>query len=167
MKHFNIIYGYCKEANKSTIFEQLRQTGIVLKVKSIEGIHDYSVFAALVRSTVPYADWTMEGVHFVQTAIPTKPKQSNRILSTIPRLSRKKFASANLSPEEIQVYRQANRAYRKQKNREITLDNWRQHINKRAALSEVRAMLCQQPTSRLSFFLMRGQMPTPFSTAGY
>ncbi|QPL56572.1 hypothetical protein [Vibrio navarrensis] len=158
MTNLHIVYGFCEDRHKAILFEHLVQNTSILKIKTIGHVAEKAVFAALTCSLV---NPTVTGVHWIQTCIPNKKRTVNTSLMTGPALSRKKYHQYKLDNELIKQLQKCSRIYRKQRNLTLTEKNWRQHVNRKAALSEVECMF--MPTCKNSFFLAHNQQPTPYS----
>ncbi|EIO4564138.1 hypothetical protein LQM11_004790 [Vibrio parahaemolyticus] len=162
MSPLHIVYGYCKNRHKSTLFEYLVQTTSILKIKTIGHIADNAVFAALTYSLTPPC---MKNIHWLQSSIPNKKKATHTEMVERPALSRKECRKLELTNEQTQHYQRVRRAYRKQHNLVLTESNWRQHINRKEALSETEKGLRHLTKHSTTFFLARGQQLAPHSTS--
>ncbi|WP_045394980.1 hypothetical protein [Vibrio rotiferianus] len=160
MSTLHIAYGYCENAHKARLFEHLVQNTPTLRVKTIGHIANKAVFAILTHS---FKAPELEDVIWLNGSIPNKRKtvESSMTEFDLSTLSRNKCFKQDLTEVQINQLKKFRRTYRKQKNLMLTEKNWRQHINRKAAISEAeRALIPQQKTS---FFLSRGQQPTPYS----
>ncbi len=163
MSTLHIVYGFCKDRHKASLFEHLVQTTPILKIKTIGNSANKAVFAALTCSLTPPS---LEGVHWLQSSIPNKKKNSCTEMVERPALSRKECHKHELTDEEIKRFQRVRRAYRKQRNLTLTEKNWRQHINRKLALRHAENTLRGTlPKCDASFFLARGQQLTPYSTS--
>lgn len=73
MTHLHIVYGFCEDRHKAILFEHLVQNTPVLKIKTIGHVAEKAVFAALTYSVV---NPTVTGIHWIQSFIPNKKKNS-------------------------------------------------------------------------------------------
>ncbi|ENM5739380.1 hypothetical protein AB1F87_002950 [Vibrio mimicus] len=162
MDTLRIIYGYCENQHKPKFYQHLAQNTPVLRVKTIGHIADRAVFAALTYSLF-YPN--VDDVHWLQHPVANKSKAVRTDMSDHPALSRKKYHPHGLSDEHIKQYQKISRVYRKQHNLTLNEKNWRQHINRKAALNAIGSMLAPTPKKcDAIFFLARDHPPTPYST---
>ncbi|EHE7897831.1 hypothetical protein J0V14_004672 [Vibrio parahaemolyticus] len=158
MSNLHIVYGFCEDQHKARLFNHLIQTTSILRVKTIGHVANKAVFAALTYSLIPPHT---DDISWLQRAIPNKKKTVRTDITECPTLSRKKYHQFELSNEQIKQLQKASRIYRKQRNLTLTEKNWRQHVNRKAALSEVECLF--MPTFKDAFFLAHNQQPTPYS----
>ncbi|HDM8072327.1 hypothetical protein LCE44_27505 [Vibrio harveyi] len=160
MSTLHIMYGYCEDQHKAKLYEHLTHNAPILRVKTIGHIADKAVFAALSYSlTRPNID----DIHWLTHSVPNKKKAVHTHRVERPALSRKKYHQHELSNEQIKQFQKVSRAYRKQHNLTLNEKNWRQHINRKVALSAIESLLVPKKNDA-TFFLARNQHPTPYST---
>jgi len=153
-----IVYGFCEDRHKARLFDNLVQNTPVLKIKTIGHVVSKAVFAALTHSAQPVQ---LDGVDWLHTLIANKRKSVASDTGTCPALPRKKMQRLALSDEQIKQLQKARRVYRKRRNLVLTAQNWRQHLNRKAAVEAVQAQLL--PVCPPTFLLAPGQHPTPYS----
>ena len=158
MNNLHIMYGFCEDQHKSRLFDHLIKKTSVLRVKTIGHVANKAVFAALTDSLMPPHT---DGIFWLQRSIPNKKKVVCTDVTECPALSRKKYHQFDLSNEQIKQVQKVCRSYRKLNNLTLTEKNWRQHVNRKAALNEIECMF--MPTLKDSFFLAHNQQPTPYS----
>lgn len=158
MSNLHIVYGFCENQHKARLFNHLIQKTAIIRVKTIGHVANKAVFAALTYSLIPPQ---ANDISWLQRSIPNKKKTIRTDITECPTLSRKKVHQFELSNEQIKQRQKASRIYRKQRNLSLTEQNWRQHVNRKAALSEVEGLF--KSTCKDAFFLAHNQQPTPYS----
>ncbi|NOI26698.1 hypothetical protein [Vibrio mediterranei] len=158
MRNLHIIYGFCEDQRKAKLFNHLIQETSILRVKTIGHVANKAVFAALSYSLI-HPDTS--DIHWLPRSIPNKKRTVRTDITACPTISRKKYHKLDLTNEQIKQLQKVSRVYRKQHNLTLTEKNWRQHINRSAAMNEVECMF--MPKRKESFFLTRNQLPTPYS----
>lgn len=157
MSNLHIVYGFCEDQHKATLFEYLTQNTPILKVKTIGSIAEKSVFAALTSSLIRPK---VHDVHWIQGCIPNKKKSVDDDELLEAAISRKKFDKLELSDERRKHAKKSSRVYRKLRNLTLSEKNWRQHVNRKVALIEAKYMI---PTCKDAFSLAHNQQPTPYN----